>query len=485
MVRLRSSLFLKTLFWLFLNLTFLPIILLLGSLVFNNQILIHDMLSMQGHERMNVAFSEVTRALETASENEWDQVLSRFSDDFRVDLVLLFADGSQFTTMPVDLDEAIIKKVRYSIDQAHSLQRRQARGETVPLLPEINPIHPDLLMQTGDPSLFWTGIVVDVPYGAERKSTPAMLAAVSSSITGNGFFFNPWPWIFIFGVLGMISILLWIPVIRHITKPLGRMMLATEKIAKGDFDVAIMEKRDDEIGRLARAINRMSRQLENFVSGQRRFMGDVAHELGSPIARIQFGLGALEQRVEEGNKERVQEVMDDVDHMSTLVHELLELTRIDLATRSVDLVQTRLLPLVEAAVKREFVQELEVVVDISPDTEVVVAPDLLIRAVSNLIRNSIKYAGDSGPIQIRAYPEDERVVVVISDHGPGVAEEYFEQLCEPFYRPDLARSGDSGGFGLGLAIVKSCIDNCQGSLALANLDPKGFAVTLSLLRGDN
>jgi two-component system sensor histidine kinase CpxA len=482
MQRLRSSLFGKIFFWLFLNLTFLPLLLLAISLLFNNQIVIHDLLSMQGHERMNEAFSEVTRVLAEAPETEWGQVLSRFSDDFRVDLILLFADGSQFATMPVDLDEAIIKKVRYSIDQAHSLQLRQARGETVPLLPEINPIHPDLLMQTGDPSLFWTGSVVDVPYGAKHKGTPAMLAAVSSSITGHGFFFNPWPWIFIFGTVGLISIALWIPVIRHITKPLGRMLLATEKIAKGKFDIAIPENRDDEIGRLARAINRMSRQLEDFVTGQRRFMGDVAHELGSPVARIQFGLGALEQRVDASNRERVQEVMEDVDHMSVLVRELLELTRIDLATRQVELVAEQLLPLVEKAVRREYVSETEIVIEVPEELHVIVAPELFIRATSNLIRNSVKYAGDAGPIRIRAFAGDEDVRVEISDYGPGVAEEFFERLCEPFYRPDMARNRDSGGVGLGLAIVKSCIDTCHGSIALVNLEPQGFAVTLSLIK---
>jgi two-component system sensor histidine kinase CpxA len=482
-MNVRSSLFAKILFWLFLNLTFLPIILLVLSLVFNNQIVMHDLLSMQGHERMNSSFASLTHELEQNSEQEWTQILTRFGEDNKIDVVLFFADGTLFSTIPVDLDDAILKKFRYSIDQSHTLSERQARGEMVPLLPEINPIHPDLLMQTDNPKLFWTGIVVDIPYGAKHQTHSAMLAAVSSSITGNGFFFDPLPWILIFASLAIVSIALWIPVIRHMTVPLGRMMLATEKIAKGSFDISIPENRGDEIGRLARAINHMSRQLEDFVSGQRRFMGDVAHELCSPISRIQFGLGALEQRVDQSNKERVLEVMDDVDHMSTLVRELLELTRIDLATKTIELVSTPLLPLVETAVKREFTSEVKILVEVPEKLNVVVSPDLLTRAISNLIRNSIAYAGDAGPIRIKAYPQEERVAVEISDCGPGVEDQYLEQLCEPFYRPDLARNMASGGIGLGLAIVKSCIDNCQGSLTLANLKPQGFAVTLLLRKG--
>ncbi len=121
--------------------------------------------------------------------------------------------------------------------------------------------------------------------------------------------------------------------VRNITRPLGRMTRATEEIAKGRFDVSIHEPRADEIGRLARAINHMTSRLSAFVKGQKRFLGDVAHELGSPIARIQFGLGALEQRVEGENRKRVIEVMEDVDHLSKLVNELLAFSRADMKSK--------------------------------------------------------------------------------------------------------------------------------------------------------
>ena len=83
--------------------------------------------------------------------------------------------------------------------------------------------------------------------------------------------------------------------------PVGRLDLASDtgRIAQGDFENHLPENRRDEIGQLSVSINRMAERLSGFVTGQKRFLGDIAHELSAPIARIQFALGILEQRASE------------------------------------------------------------------------------------------------------------------------------------------------------------------------------------------
>jgi two-component system, OmpR family, sensor histidine kinase CpxA len=103
--------------------------------------------------------------------------------------------------------------------------------------------------------------------------------------TGNGFFFDPLPWMIVAAAMMLISVLFWIPMGRSITRPLARMTLAAEEVANGRFEVSIHEPRADEIGRLARAINHMTSRLSAFVKGQKRFLGDVAHELGLAIVK--------------------------------------------------------------------------------------------------------------------------------------------------------------------------------------------------------
>jgi two-component system sensor histidine kinase CpxA len=307
-----------------------------------------------------------------------------------------------------------------------------------------------------------------------------MLLAVSDSVTGHGFFFDPLPWMIVAAAIILISALLWIPMVRYITRPLARMTLATEEVANGSFDVSIHESRADEIGRLARAINHMTSRLSAFVKGQKRFLGDVSHELGSPIARIQFGLGALEQRVEGENRRRVIEVMEDVDHMSKLVNELLAFSRADMKSNTLKLERIDLLPVVQTAVKREITPSAKIIANIDPEISVLASSDLLTRALANLVRNAVKYAENAGPIYVTAEKRSDVVEIKVRDAGPGVSEDLVDQLFEPFFRPEASRDRDSGGVGLGLAIVKTCVETCKGTVSAANLKPNGFVVTITL-----
>jgi two-component system sensor histidine kinase CpxA len=307
-----------------------------------------------------------------------------------------------------------------------------------------------------------------------------MLLAVSDSVTGHGFFFDPLPWMIVAAAIILISALLWIPMVRYITRPLARMTLATEEVANGSFDVSIHESRADEIGRLARAINHMTSRLSAFVKGQKRFLGDVSHELGSPIARIQFGLGALEQRVEGENRRRVIEVMEDVDHMSKLVNELLAFSRADMKSNTLKLERIDLLPVVQTAVKREITPSAKIIANIDPEISVLASSDLLTRALANLVRNAVKYAENAGPIYVTAEKRSDVVEIKVRDAGPGVSEDLVDQLFEPFFRPEASRDRDSGGVGLGLAIVKTCVETCKGTVSAANLKPNGFVITITL-----
>src|SRR6202000_996203 len=126
--------------------------------------------------------------------------------------------------------------------------------------------------------------------------------------------------------------------VRGITRSISRMTRATEKIAEGNFDVRTQVRRQDELGSLSEAINRMAMRLSGFVHGQKRFLGDIAHELCAPIARIQVALGILEQRAGEKEIDYVVDLKAEVDHMSSLVNELLSFSKAQLQT-GVDLAQ--------------------------------------------------------------------------------------------------------------------------------------------------
>jgi two-component system, OmpR family, sensor histidine kinase CpxA len=506
-----SSLFAKILLWLFMNLALVSLVLIV-FFSFQSQLDLHTIVGIQTFDRMRIAGGLIAHDLQQTSRDNWPDVLARHGEICQVDFALALADGEKVQPKNTNIPEAVLEMVtdafrpklppgefsRPPRPYESEIQRKEPFNYDANRFPdqkfekekldELRDKHghkPRLTMQTKNPTRYWAGIPISVFPDSSSPAIPAMLLAVSNSITGNGFFFDPTPWMIVTTAVILISVLFWIPLVRNITRSLARMTGVAEEIAKGRLDVRIDEPRADEIGRLGSAINHMTSRLCGFVKGQKRFLRDVAHELSSPIARIHVGLGILEQHVDSENRERVASVIEDVTHMSNLVNELLSYSRAEISSAKVRLERTELLPLVQRAVQRESASGTDVIIQFDPDIRVVADPELLTRALGNLIRNAVKYAGDAGPISISAKGEEDRVMIEVRDNGHGVPEEFVDQLFEPFFRPEPSRDRESGGVGLGLAIVKTCVEACRGTVSARNLKPKGFAVTITLMPGQS
>jgi len=229
----------------------------------------------------------------------------------------------------------------------------------------------------------------------------------------------------------------------------------------------------------------MAMRLSGFVTGQKRFLGDIAHELCSPIARMQVALGILEQRVGKADKAQLDDLREEVEHMSELVNELLSFSRAALGKSNVRLQPARLKPIVDRAVTRECGgDDSQVKVQVADDLRAMIEPDLLLRAVSNVVRNALRYAAHAGPITITGSQADGSVNLVVEDCGPGIPAESLAQVFDPFYRVDSSRTRDTGGVGLGLSIVKTCVESCGGTAQCENREPKGLRVIIQLIAAD-
>jgi len=234
------------------------------------------------------------------------------------------------------------------------------------------------------------------------------------------------------------------------------------------------------LGQLASAINRLTGRLSDFVSGQKRFLGDIAHELCAPIARVQFGLGILEQRVSEEHHAAVADVNDEVRQMSELVTELLSFSKAGIEAAKRPLVVVEIGDTARRAVEREVVGEAEIRVEIGEPLHAMADQMMLVRALSNVVRNAIRYAGDAGAITISAERGAGVVWLRVRDQGPGLAQEDLDRVFNPFYRPEASRNRSTGGAGLGLAIVRSCVEVCQGSVQARNRPEGGLEIEFQL-----
>lgn len=307
---------------------------------------------------------------------------------------------------------------------------------------------------------------------------PTLVARIAS-LGVSPLLFNPKPWLYAGLGTVIVSAVLWLPLVRQLTNSLSQMKKATAQIAQGNFSIRLQTQRRDELGQLGTAINAMSGRLEGFVYGQKRFLGDIAHELCSPLARMEMALAILEQKAPTELTERLNDVREEVREMSELVSELLSYAKAGFAGVNSLREVVSLGSVVEAAIAREA-RGAAVNVELLELTEVVAVPSLLGRALGNLLRNAVRYAGSSGAIEITAHRSGELVEICIADQGPGVPDADLLKLFDPFFRSDLSRTRETGGVGLGLAIVKACIDACGGTVTAANQLTGGLAITIAL-----
>ena len=481
-MRWRIPLSVRFLVWLALNLAILAVV--FGLLV-RSEFRLESLMAGVAGDRVQKVSEVLFGELWSRPRSDWNATLQRFSETYGVRFALL-DDRGQFLAGPaMDLPSEVQERMRSP--------RGGPRREGPPGPPDgggggtvgFRRPGPGMMrgfVRAGSPPSYW--VVVPAALSRPDSGRPEMgrLVIQSPTLGAGGLFFDVASWWLAGGAVLFLSVLWWLPFIGSITRSLGQMTAATEAIAEGKFDVALNDRRGDELGRLGGAINRMSRRLEGFVTGQKRFLGDIAHELCSPLARMEMALGVLDQQAGGSQREYVGDLRDDVRQMSGLVNELLSFSKAGLKGRDTPLSAVPLRELVERVVNREAAEAAGVRVVIAPELSVDAEPELLARAVSNLLRNALRYAGPAGPVTLEASAQGDTVTLTVSDVGPGVPPAALARLGEPFFRPDLARTRESGGTGLGLAIVRTCVEACRGRLTLRNRHPVGFEAEVRLNR---
>lgn len=346
--------------------------------------------------------------------------------------------------------------------------------------PFRTPPFPRTVLHAGTPPAYW--ILLPLPPTPREPGVPLTLVVRTSSLWSGGFLLDPQPWILAGTGALLLSALFWLPLVRGVTRDLGRITTRTEEIAAGHLDRRLDLQRNDELGRLAEAIDQMAARLSHHVAGQKRFLGDAAHELSSPLARLQTIAAILESRPASDHPAYLRDLHEELDQMTVLVDELLAFSRA-MHGRPARLQSVPLRDLVDRAWAREGRPEVPYENHVAAGISVLADPHLLQRAISNLLRNAVRYAGHEGPIEIQAFKEGTETRIVLSDSGPGVAPEALPRLFEPFFRPEDSRARELGGTGLGLAIVKTCIEGCRGTVSARNRSPAGFEVTLRIPAG--
>ena len=326
---------------------------------------------------------------------------------------------------------------------------------------------------------WWVGIRAPM-LRPDGTLSPVTVLFDTSSFLRLALFLRVTPWLATALALVVLSIVFWLPLLWSLSRAMSRILLAVERIADGHFEARSGIVRGDELGRVAHAVDTVGMRLENFVNSQRHFLADIAHEVRSPLGRMQLGLGILEKHQPESAAATFSEVYEEAQVMTELINELLAFSRAGVGDARLPALSMSLRGLVLEAVQREDARD-HVRVAVPESLQVRVNTSLLVRALGNLIRNAVRYAGtERGAIEVVAEPLDEMIAVKVMDRGPGVPELALLKLGDPFYRPEVARSRSSGGIGLGLATVRNCVSACGGKVIFRNRTGGGFEAEIQL-----
>jgi signal transduction histidine kinase len=283
-----------------------------------------------------------------------------------------------------------------------------------------------------------------------------------------------------FLVLGAIAAIFWLATVG-VVLPIRRIASTIAVFGQGDLSVRIETRRRDEIGQLGRSFDQMAERLEKLIVSERQLLGDISHELRSPLARLKFAVKLA--RTSPEPQAALDRIERDVDRISALVADIVEVTFVegDPALRGAESVPV-------GDVVAEVVRDCTVEADVRGchitltggiGGHALGSREMLRRAIENVIRNAVRYSPEGATVEVSTTETERCATIVVRDHGPGVPDESLVRIFDPFYRVEEARSNNGGGSGLGLSIARRGVQAHHGSIEAENMRP-GLRVQIIL-----
>lgn len=286
-------------------------------------------------------------------------------------------------------------------------------------------------------------------------------------------------WLIWLGTAAVLSLAGAALIARLINRPLKKLSFAASRVREGDFNasqlnetVATSEIREVNIG-----FNRMAQRLSKIEQDRALMLAGISHDLRTPLARLR-----LETEMSVADPQAREHMSADIEQVNAIIDKFLDYARPD----HLKATEVSLNEVIDAALFALGDDPNTVIkTRIEPDARVMGDAVELKRVFSNLLENAVRYGRNPETgvvhIDIAAKSKDDAVLVKMRDHGQGVKPELLEQLTQPFFRGDAARS-DATGTGLGLAIVERAIARMGGRFALANSSTGGLAAHIKLRR---
>ncbi len=282
---------------------------------------------------------------------------------------------------------------------------------------------------------------------------------------------------------------------KSIINPISEMKEVAQAISEGDFNKRAKINSEDELGVLARSLNRMADEMQlkmNSLSSMDKmktdFVANVSHELKTPLTTIKGFIETLENGAidEKDNARRFLSIIKkNAERLSNITDDLLKLSELELGKDRIEKKRFDLKDLIKDVVLRYShlitTNHFKVEQDYHGKSFMVNADmQKMEQVLVNILDNSMKYTGEGGSIKINAHDMHDHFMISVEDNGIGIPAEHLDRVFERFYRVDKARSRKLGGTGLGLSIVKHAVLLHGGDIRIESIENKGTKVAVTL-----
>jgi signal transduction histidine kinase len=279
---------------------------------------------------------------------------------------------------------------------------------------------------------------------------------------------GPWMTTLLFAVISVTLLGLWAA--RALTAPLSSFAKAAESFSLNGAAAPLPERGPEEIRSVAKALNRMRERITGLIDDRTRMLAAISHDLRTPITRMRLRSEFIE---DETHRSRM---LVDLDQMRSMLESVLSFLRNDRKLEAMTLVD--IASTLQLVTDQFGDMGRKVSYDGPPHAMATVRPDDLLRSVTNLVENAVRF-GAEATIRLRTSPD--QVTIDVEDDGPGISDAQKNNMLEPFVRGDDARNMDeASGFGLGLSIANAIVLAHGGALSLHDRQPHGLVVRIQL-----
>jgi signal transduction histidine kinase len=281
----------------------------------------------------------------------------------------------------------------------------------------------------------------------------------------------------IVALIGGLILLACYLAVRWLFQPIIWMQEGAARIGAGDLDYRIPTPRRDELGMLSRDINAMAEDVQEMLDAKQQLMLAISHELRSPVTRAKVASEFIDDaKVRAG-------LLEDLDEMERLISDLLESEALNTRHAILHRESVDVGGLVRSVIDTDFTGRGDAI-DLEVESDL---PEMQLDATRmrlltrNLIDNALRYnPADGEPVEVCVQQRNDKLLLSVRDHGPGIAEQHLEHVTEPFYRADPARSRTTGGVGLGLYLCRRVAEVHGGKLLIHSGDGFGTRVAVEL-----